>query len=227
VNVRLQVEVVADAAAVARRGAAEIALAVRSAVEARGTCAIALSGGTTPWVMFAALDADLPWDRLDIWQVDERIAPLGSEDRGLTHLGESLPAPGRSRVHAMPVDGLDPLDDAGLQAAAATYATTLPQAFDLIHLGLGDDGHTASLVPGDPVLDVRDRLVAVTQPYRGWRRMTLTYPALDRARRILWIAVGDAKSAPLHMLRNRDAAIPASRISAANQLAIVDFEAAR
>jgi 6-phosphogluconolactonase len=104
VNVRLQVEVVADAAAVARRGAAAIALPVRSAVQERGTCAIALSGGTTPWAMFAALDADLPWDRLDIWQVDERIAPRGSDDRGLTHLEESLPAPGRSRVHAMPVD---------------------------------------------------------------------------------------------------------------------------
>jgi 6-phosphogluconolactonase len=117
---------------------------------------------------------------------------------------------------------LDPLDDAGLQAAAATYAAILPQAFDLIHLGLGDDGHTASLVPGDPVLDIRDRLVGVTQPYRGWRRMTLTYPALDRARQILWIAVGEAKAAPLQMLRDRDAAIPASRISAANQLAIVD-----
>lgn len=226
-NVRLQVEVVADLAAVARRGAAEIALAVRSAVVARGTCAIALSGGTTPWVMFAALDADLPWDRLTIWQVDERIAPRGSEDRGLTHLEESLPAPGLSRVHAMPVDGLDPLDDAGLQAAAATYAATLPQAFDLIHLGLGDDGHTASLVPGDPLLDVRDRLVAVTQPYRGWRRMTMTYPVLDRARQILWIAVGETKASPLQMLRDRDAAIPASRISAANQLAIVDTAAAR
>jgi 6-phosphogluconolactonase len=227
VNVRLQVEVVADAAAVARRGAAEIAQVVRSAVEARGTCQIAVSDGTTPWAMFAALDADLPWDRFTIWQVDERIAPRGSDDRGLTHLGESLPAPGRSRVQAMPVDGVDPLDDAGLQAAAATYAATLPQAFDLIHLGLGDDGHTASLVPGDPVLDVRDRLVAVTQPYRGWRRMTLTYPVLDRARQILWVAVGEAKAVPLEMLRNRDAAIPAARVAAANQLAIVDTAAAR
>ena len=176
--------------------------------------------------MFAELDPGLPWDRLAIWQVDERIAPIGSNDRALTHLDESLPALARSRLHAMPVDGVDPLDDVKLEAAAATYAATLPEAFDLIHLGLGDDGHTASLVPGDPVLDVRDRFVSVTRGYRGWRRMTLTYPALDRARRILWIAVGAAKAAPLEMLRNRDATIPASRIAAVDQLAIVDTTAA-
>jgi 6-phosphogluconolactonase len=226
-SVRVAVEVARDAAEVANLGAAEIAAAVRDAVRARGSCTIAVSGGSTPWSMFFALASeDVPWRALAIWQVDERIAPQGHDDRGLTHLEASLPAPGLAVVHPMPVGDLDPEDaEAGIEAADR-YAAGLPTSFDLIHLGLGEDGHTASLVPGDPVLDVRDRDVAITDVYRGRRRMTLTYPVLDRARRILWIVTGASKADPLRKLVERDPSIPASRVAAPSQLAIVDREAA-
>jgi len=213
----VRLEALPDAAAAARRGADLIAAAAREAVADRGGCAIAVSGGTTPVPMFAALaDQDVPWDELGIWQVDERIAPRGHEDRNLTHLLQSLPR--RARVHEMPVDG----DADGLGARAATYAAGLPARFDLVHLGLGEDGHTASLVPGDAVLDVHDRDVAITGTYQGWRRMTLTFPVLDRARFVLFFETGARKAEPLRKLLARDPSIPAARIRAAGQLAIVD-----
>ena len=215
IDVRLEVQ--PDPTSAARRGAAVMAAAARDAVAERGTCAIAVSGGRTPWQMFAALtDQDVPWDVVGIWQVDERIAPRGHEDRGLTHLLASLPS--FAHVHEMPVDG----DDNGLEARAATYAAGLPARFDLVHLGLGGDGHTASLVPGDPVLDVRDRDVAITAPYRGRRRMTLTFPVLDEARLVLFLATGRSKAEPLRALLARDGSIPAARVRAAEQVAIVD-----
>ena len=128
----------------------------------------------------------MPWADVELFQVDERVAPEGDPDRNLTHLHESIgDAP--ARVHPMPVN------DPDLEAAAAAYATVLPQRFDLVHLGLGPDGHTASLVPGDPVLEVTDALVAVTQPYQGHPRMTLTYPALTRADQLLWLITGDGQ----------------------------------
>jgi 6-phosphogluconolactonase len=171
--------------------------------------------------MFAALaDEDVPWDRLGIWQVDERVAPRGHDDRSLTHLLASLPV--GEHVHPMPVDG-DPGD---LDAHAVAYAAGLPARFDLIHLGLGDDGHTASLAPGDPVLEVHDRDVALTEEYRGRRRMTLTYPVLDRARQVLFLATGPVKAEPLRLLLARDPSIPAARVQAADQWAIVDAAAA-
>ncbi len=223
-DVEVRVEVLDDAAAAARRGAATIAAAAREAVAERGTCAIAVSGGRTPWAMFAALaDEDVPWHELGVWQVDERIAPREHEDRGLTRLIASLPA--EVRIHEMPVDGLDEGDDEELAARAATYGAGLPARFDLIHLGLGDDGHTASLVPGDPVTDVRDRDIAITGPYQGRRRMTMTFAVLDEARSILWLATGGSKAASLRKLRARDASIPAARVGVADQLAIVDREA--
>jgi 6-phosphogluconolactonase len=226
-TVTVRVEIEDHAAAVARRGAAEIASAARAAVDTRGSCAIAVSGGSTPWAMFAALaDEDVPWGATGIWQVDERIAPRDHDDRGLKHLEEALPSAALAAVHPMPVDDLDPSDDEACGAAAAAYAFGLPPFFDLIHLGVGDDGHTASLVPGDPVLEVRDRDVAITGVYRGRRRMTLTFPVLDRARQILWIATGANKAEPLRTLIARHPSIPAARVAAPDQLAIVDREAA-
>jgi 6-phosphogluconolactonase len=226
----VKIDVLPDPDAVARRAAERIAAASRAAAASRGRFALAVSGGHTPWAMLRALAAeDVPWPALHVFQVDERIVPAGDPARNLTHLRESLleRAPLRpEQVHAMPVDSAD------LAAAAADYARELariagaPPALDLVHLGLGPDGHTASLVPGDPVLGVADRDVAVTGPYQETRRMTLTYPLLDRAREILWLVTGADKAAMLARLRDGDRSIPAGRVRADRALALVDRAAA-
>lgn len=193
----------------------------RTAVAERGRFTFAVSGGRTPWAMFADLaDEDMPWDRTAIYQVDERVAPAGDPDRNLGHLLASLPVESGAEIHAMPVE------EDNLEAAAADYARSLPESFDLIHLGLGPDGHTASLVPGDPVLEVKDRGVALTGVYQGRRRMTLTYPALNAARQVLWLVTGEDKVDALRRLRAGDSSIPAGRVAAANALFIADATAA-
>jgi len=227
----VKIEVLSDADVVARRAAERIAAASRAAVAARGLFTAAVSGGHTPWAMLRAL-AELPgvpWRGVHVFQVDERVAPAGHPDRNLTHLRESLlaraPLP-PEQMHAMPVEGAD------LEAGAAAYARELarvcgaPAVLDLVHLGLGPDGHTASLVPGDPVLGVVDRDVAVTGPYQERRRMTLTYPALDRARELLWLASGADKAPMLVRLIDGDASIPAGRVRGDRALALVDRAAA-
>jgi 6-phosphogluconolactonase len=193
----------------------------RAAVAERGAFTLAVSGGRTPWVMFAGLaDEDVPWDGVTIYQVDERIAADGDPDRNLTHLHESLPEPALERLVPMPVTETD------VEAAAAAYAELLPERVDLVHLGLGDDGHTASLVPGDPVLGVTDRDVALTGEYSGRRRMTLTYRVLDRAGEILWVVTGAEKADPLAKLLSGDESIPAGRVRAAQSVVLAD-EAAK
>jgi 6-phosphogluconolactonase len=213
-------EVSPDAAAVASRAARIVAALARQAVSARGRFTFAVSGGRTPWAMFADLATDgMPWAQVELFQVDERVAPEGDPNRNLTHLRESIGhAP--ALVHSMPVDNPD------LDAAAAEYATVVPARFDLIHLGLGPDGHTASLVPGDPVLEVTDRLVAVTQPYQGHQRMTLTYPALARADQLLWLVTGSDKQDALAKLLAGDETIPAGRVQAKQSLILADAAAA-
>lgn len=219
----MKLEVLADPDAVARRGAERIAAASRAAAAARGRFALALSGGRTPWAMLRALArADVPWPALQLFQVDERVAPAGDPERNLVHLRESLAAAplAPAQIHAMPVEAAD------LDAATREYARALPAELDLVHLGLGPDGHTASLVPGDPVLEIRDRDVAVTAPYQGRRRMTLTYPVLARAREILWLVTGADKAGMVLRLRDGDVAIPAGRVRADRALALVDRAAA-
>jgi 6-phosphogluconolactonase len=218
--VQHELEISPDAAAVARRAAAYVADRARTAVSEHGRFTFAVSGGKTPWAMFAELASeDMPWADTEIFQVDERVAPEGDPDRNLTNLLASIKdAP--ARVHPMPVN------DADLDAAAASYATVLPQTFDLVHLGLGPDGHTASLVPGDPVLDVTNALVAVTQPYQGHPRMTLTYPALTRADQLLWLIAGADKRDPLAKLLAGDQSIPAGRVLATESLVLADAAAA-
>lgn len=158
-------------------------------------------------------------------QVDERVAPSGDADRNLSHLLESLlphTPLGLDRIHAMPVE------EADLETAARSYASTLeriagsPPVLDLVHLGLGPDGHTASLVPGDPVLFVADRDVALTGCSRGRRRMTLTYPILDRSRRVLWLVTGADKATVLPRLLAADPAIPAGRVRQGQALLLAD-----
>ncbi len=226
----MRIEVFADEATVARRAAAMIAAEARAAVAARGRFTLAVSGGKTPWQMLRALGGeDVPWSGLHVFQVDERVAPEGDPDRNLTHLRESLggaPLPS-GQVHAMPVGDRD------LAAGAAAYARVLqtmagaPPVLDLVHLGLGPDGHTGSLVPGDPVLAVADSDVAPTGVYQGRRRMTLTYPVLNRARRVLWLVTGAAKAAMLVRLRDADPAIPAGRVHAENAVVLADAAAGR
>ena len=216
----LEVEILPDPQTAAERGAEVIAAAAREAVEERGRFTMAVSGGRNPWGMLAALHGRMPWEKVTIFQVDERVAPVGDPDRNHTRLLRSLPAGGAAAVRPMPVDAHDP------EAAAAAYAAALPERFDLVHLGLGPDGHTASLVPADPVLDVTDHDVAVTGEYQGRRRMTLTYPALNRARRILWLVTGADKVDALARLRAGDPSIPAGRVSAHRALVVADAAAA-
>jgi 6-phosphogluconolactonase len=217
----LPIEVLPDAAGVAGRAAELIAEHARTAVSARGQFTFAVSGGSTPWAMFAKLaHEDFPWNNTAIFQVDERVAPAGDEERNLTHLRTSLPTGALACVRAMPVEETD------LEAAAHRYADLLPERFDLIHLGLGPDGHTASLVPGDPVLDVADRDVAITEPYQGRRRMTITYPVINRARALLWLVTGSGKLQALERLRRRDYSIPAGRVATEQALVLADAEAA-
>lgn len=227
----MQIEVLADAAAVAKRGAEVIAAAARDAVVANGRFVFAVSGGTTPWAMLRALAGEkVPWEQVHVVQVDERVAPPGDKDRNLTHLRDSLlarvPALRPEQVHAMPVEMPD------LSTAALQYARTLqeiagdPPVLDLVHLGLGPDGHTASLVPGDPVLNVNDVDVAPTGVYQNRRRLTLTYPCINRARRILWLVTGAEKAGPLARMLAGDATIPAGRVEQASAQVIADRAAA-
>ena len=226
----MRIEVLSDIDSVAKRAASFIAEEANKAVASRGRFLLAVSGGKTPWIMLRALGAEkMPWENVHIVQVDERIAPVGHADRNLTHLRETLleSAPLRSdQLHTMPVEAPD------LDAAAARYAELLakiagvPPVLDLVHLGLGTDGHTASLLPDDPVLNVTDADVAVTGVYQGRRRMTLTYPILNRARRILWLVIGSDKAGSLVRLRNGDASIPAGRVRQDGALILADRAAA-
>jgi 6-phosphogluconolactonase len=226
----MKIEIFVDAQTVAEEAARFIAGEAQSAIAERGRFVFAVSGGHTPWIMLRALAReDIAWDKVHLFQVDERVAPGGDPDRNLTHLRESLlehaPLPAE-QLYAMPVELSD------LQSGAKEYAKVLekiagtPPVFDLVHLGLGPDGHTASLVPGDPVLQVNDAEVGVTGVYQGRRRMTLTFPVLNRARRVLWLVTGAEKVELLKRLSKGDPSIPAGRVNQERALAFVDREAA-
>jgi 6-phosphogluconolactonase len=222
----MNIEVPGDADAVAQRAAEIIAREARSSVAATGRFVMAVSGGRTPWLMLAALaKQDVPWPFVHVVQVDERVAPAGDPDRNLTHLRESLlanaPLP-PEHIYPMPVESAD------LAAAASAYGATLqriagsPPVLDLVHLGLGPDGHTASLVPNDPVLRVDNADVAITGIYQGRQRMTLTYPILNRARNILWVVTGEEKKEMLQRLLAADPSIPAGRVARDHAMIIAD-----
>jgi 6-phosphogluconolactonase len=226
----MKIEVFADDESTARAAAKIIAADARAAIATRGRFIMAVSGGHTPWIMLRALaKEELPWEHVHVAQVDERVAPAGDPDRNLTHLRETLleHSPIRpEHIHAMPVESPN------LEAAARQYAAALceiagsPPILDLVHLGLGPDGHTASLLPGDPVLNVTDANVALTGVYQGRRRMTLTYPAINRSRRILWLVTGREKVDMLLRLRKGDSSIPAGRIRQDGAVIFADRAAA-
>jgi 6-phosphogluconolactonase len=222
----MKIGIFADEASVAREAGRFIAAEAKGAIAARGRFLVAVSGGRTPWLMLRALaQEEVAWKNVHLFQVDERVAPAGHADRNLTHIRESLlanaPIP-VDQVHAMPVEAAD------LESAADNYALTLQRfagetpVLDLAHLGLGPDGHTASLVPGDPVLAVTDADVAVTGVYQQRRRMTLTYPILNRARKILWVVTGNEKAHMLRRLRNGDPTIPAGRVEQGQAIILAD-----
>jgi 6-phosphogluconolactonase len=216
-----ELEVLDDTDEVARAAAQFVAGRAEAAIADRGVFMFAVSGGHTPWAMFRELHKEaVQWDRVAIYQVDERIAPLGDQDRNLTHLKEAL---GDVAATIVPM----PVDDPYLEDAADHYGQLIPGRFDLVHLGLGPDGHTASLVPGDPILDETRRLVWVTGPYQGNRRMTLTYLGLARADEFLWLVTGADKKDPLDKLLSGDRSIPATRVEGARQSFIIADESAR
>ncbi|HEU4706480.1 MAG TPA: 6-phosphogluconolactonase [Solirubrobacterales bacterium] len=219
----IELEVAGDERAASRRAAELIAAGGDEAAAERGRFAFAMSGGRSPWAMLAILGEleEMPWDRTELFQVDERVAAPGDEARNLTHMVLGLSMDHQPALRPMPVTQRD------LGAAAREYEASLPDRFDLVHLGLGPDGHTASLVPGDPVLEVTDRKVAVTETaYQDHRRMTLTYPALNGARRIVWLVTGSDKREALQKLLAGDESIPAGLVHNDNVIVVADEAAA-
>jgi 6-phosphogluconolactonase len=219
----IELEVVERERDAAPRAAELIAEAGREAVAERGSFSLAVSGGRTPWGMLAILSdrEDMPWTETALFQVDERVAAPGSQERNLTHIVLALSMENQAAIRPMPVTQRD------LDAAAREYEEALPERLDMVHLGLGPDGHTASLVPDDPVLEVTDRRVAITDTaYQGHYRMTLTYPELADARRILWLVTGPSKRDALSRLLDRDRSIPAGRVENEAMTVVADGDAA-
>jgi 6-phosphogluconolactonase len=223
----LRIDILPDAGELARRGAEQVVSAARSAVARSGRAVLAFSGGSTPARMFAALAGEsLPWSQIHVFQVDERVAPDGDPDRNIGQIRSALVERGvlpEANLHAMPVTAPD------LRAAAAAYAEVLAAStggvIDLVHLGLGDDGHTASWPPGDPVVDSESD-VAVVGPYRGRVRMTVTPRLVNRATRILWLVSGADKAEALRRLVAGDPAVPASRVRRRGAVLLADRAAA-
>jgi 6-phosphogluconolactonase len=224
----IEVQILPDPAALAARCADAVAEQLAKAAAAQGTATLAVSGGSSPLGFFAELAGrSVPWPSVHVFQVDERVAPPGHADRNLTGLQAALldrvPIP-PANVHPMPVEEPD------IEAAAAAYADDLRATtggagrLDVVHLGLGDDGHTASWPPGDPVVDATAD-VAVVGPFNGRLRMTLTPPAVNRAGRIVWLVSGAAKAAVVARLLAGDAALPASRVRRHDAVLLVDAAA--
>jgi 6-phosphogluconolactonase len=222
----MRVIVTADPEAAAQAAAAEFARACATAVTERGRACLALSGGQSPRRAFELFaDAPLPWADVYVAQVDERCVPRDDARRNRATLEQVLvergPLP-RANLLAMPVDRDD------VEHAAIEYSRLLAQQlgpsprFDLVHLGLGEDGHTASLVPGDAALDVDDRDVTLSATYQGTRRMTLTVPALRRARERLWLVTGEAKATALAALLAGSADTPAARVLREDDIVVAD-----
>lgn len=219
----IETKVLPDADAASRHAAEVVAAAGQESVEARGEFELALSGGRTPWAMIGLLGEmeQMPWEHVHIYQVDERVAPPGDDARNLTHLVQMLSLDHQAALRPMPVTSRD------LELSAAEYEVHVPEHLDLVHLGLGPDGHTASLVPGDTVLEVEDRRVAMTDGlYQGHRRMTFTYPALAEARQILWLVLGEEARGALAKLLSGDGSIPAGRVENDNMIVVADEAAA-
>jgi 6-phosphogluconolactonase len=214
-------QVLPDADTAARRAAEVIAGRLQRSVATRGQFCLALSGGSAAIEMFEALAAkSLPWSQVEIYQVDERVAPRASSHRNLTSIDEAFGGT-EARIVAMPVDSDD------LASAAARYEAMLPASFDLVHLSLGLDGHTASLFAGDAALDEVNRDVACCVPHNGYSRVTLTFKGLSKAAEVLWLVTGAQKAAPLAHLCADDSPIPARRVPCERARIVTDAAAVR
>ncbi len=199
-------------------------------VRERGRCVIALSGGQTPWKMLEELiTRNVPWHALQVAQVDERVVAIDDPRRNFARLYELLCKRGRleeKQLHAIPVERPDP------DLAAREYARMLevlagsPPMIDVVQLGLGSDGHTASLLPGDATLKITDRDAAATGLYAGTRRITLTLPCINRACARLWLVGGAEKAPRLRELLKGQGDTPALRISRDNAVVFADAAAA-
>ena len=222
----MHLELVSTAEEAVERAADTIAERLGRALESRRRASLALSRAAD--LLDALLRRPLAWDRVDVFQVDERAAPRGSEDRNLTALENTVVMHGplhREHLFAMPVDG-------DLERGASEYARLLrdrcgdPPVLDVVHLGLGPDGHTASLLPGDPVLDVDDADVAISGTAGGFRRMTLTYPVLDRAQALVWLVTGLDKARAVQALVGGSRDVPAGRVRSDRSVLVLDHAAA-
>ncbi|GAO02397.1 6-phosphogluconolactonase [Anaeromyxobacter sp. PSR-1] len=214
----------ADPAGLARAAAEEVARRAGEAVAARGRFAVALAGGSTPRALYEVL-ADpaapwrgrVPWARTEVWFGDERCVPPDHPDSNYRMAREALldrVAP--AAVHR--IEGERPPAEAAARYEAALRRDAEPDGapprLDLVLLGLGADGHTASLFPGSPALDERARWVAAPfVPAVGAHRVTLTLPVLERARAIAFLVSGAGKRAALgRLLAAGPPAIPAARV---------------
>jgi 6-phosphogluconolactonase len=225
----MKLRILPDAEAVAQKATQIIAELARERIRLTGKFLFAASGGSTPWKVLRQLaDKSLPWEGIELFQVDERIAPAGDLQRNLTRIKENLLEHSpliEKQIHAMPVEQTD------LESAAETYAQQLhklcgnPVKLDLIHLGLGEDGHTASLLPGDPARNSQ-RPITVTNEYQGLRRMTMTYPVINAAQHRLWIVTGSNKQPMLERLYHGDESIPAGLVERNNAIILADQSAA-
>jgi 6-phosphogluconolactonase len=215
---------------VAKEAATYIADRIRENLTKKGFFTMAISGGRTPWEMIRELaKEDLEWEKVFLFQVDERIAPDGHPDRNLTQLFKSIEntkLPTRLNVFPMHVIAED-LDQACQDYADHIQRITETGKLDLVHLGMGTDGHTASLIPGDEVLDILDKNVTLTRnPYQGRQRMTLTYPLINEAEKILWVVTGEEKAQMLERLLQKDPTIPAGKINQTHAILLTEESAA-
>jgi 6-phosphogluconolactonase len=202
--------------------ARDIAAMLRAAADNRGTANVAFSGGSNAQPMLEALAAeDVPWARAHVYQVDERVAPDAHPDRNAVILQSALldkVAIPESNVHLMPVAEPD------LEGAAPAYGASLPR-FDVLHMGIGEDGHTASWPPGDPVIDVRHQRVAIVGPFNGRLRMTITPAVVDTAHDIVFLVTGASKRPALERMLAGDPTIPATHVPGERTVVHADRDA--
>ena len=236
----MTLEIVETPEVMAARAVDVIVQAAQEAIDQRGQFSLAISGGSTPKRMLSLLGTreDLEWSRVHLLQVDERVAPAGHADRNAVMQQAALFTDAFTAKHQlagvwwMPVDQVDAEQEDAIKTACRDYESTLakvcgdPIVIDLVQLGLGDDGHTASLVPDDAVCEVSDTDIAATGWYHGRRRLTMTYSLIHRARQLLWTVAGANKQDALKKWLAKDPSIPGGKVLQDNAIMIADRAAA-